>query len=75
MPRRKTQIAELERIGVSLEDLAPHMCRWPVTDRMPHRFCGERKRDGLAYCKHHADLAYSTPKFRKPLLSKRKMAA
>ncbi len=46
--------------SVTLLDLEPHHCRWPVDapDLVNHRFCGVTREDGLPYCKAHAKRAY-----------------
>jgi GcrA cell cycle regulator len=41
---------------VTLLDLEPHHCRWPVSDA-PFMFCGGAKQDGSSYCEYHADIA------------------
>ncbi len=41
---------------VTLLDLEPHHCRWPVSDA-PYMFCGGTKQDGSSYCGHHDNIA------------------
>ncbi len=43
--------------GVTFDDLEPHHCRFAVTERMPHIFCGGRREDG-AYCREHASVCF-----------------
>lgn len=60
-PRRVVQpIPEFKGKGVSLVDLKPGMCRWPVGDPKEENFnfCGCKSLPGLPYCEHHAKLAY-----------------
>ena len=53
-----TTLKSMEKsAGVSILDLEPHHCRWPLGDpKSPtFAFCGERKQFASAYCeKHHA---------------------
>ena len=44
---------------VTLLDLEPHHCRWPVSDA-PYAFCGATKQDGSSYCGHHHRVAISS---------------
>lgn len=46
--------------SVTLLDLEPHHCRYPVgsTDLSNHRFCGLPAHTGLPYCGHHARVAF-----------------
>jgi GcrA cell cycle regulator len=52
-----------DKPGVTLVELLPHHCRWPIGD--PHspdfRFCGERRADPddprRQYCARHEDMA------------------
>jgi GcrA cell cycle regulator len=37
---------------VTLFDLEPHHCRWPVQDA-PYLFCADTKQDGSSYCSRH----------------------
>ncbi len=37
---------------VTLLDLEPHHCRWPVQDA-PYLFCADAKQDGSSYCSRH----------------------
>ena len=45
---------------LTLMELGPSTCRWPIGDPMSpdFRFCGARTQDGATYCSHHACLAY-----------------
>ncbi len=65
----KPVIEITDYMGVSLLDLTPLCCRWPLND--PPRgeeflFCGSPKRDGSVYCDEHHALAYEG-KSRKPV--------
>lgn len=43
---------------VSLVDLEPHHCRFPVGDPV-QGFCGHPKVEGLSYCEHHIERCYT----------------
>ena len=47
---------------VTLLDLEPHHCRWPVSD--PVMYCGADKQDGFFYCPKHCSMAYQKPRAR-----------
>jgi GcrA cell cycle regulator len=57
--------------SVTLLDLEPHHCRWPVgtTDLANHRFCGCTPVEGLPYCEVHAARAFAPPTVARPYLS------
>jgi len=38
---------------VSLFDLQPHHCRWPVGEGSPYVFCAHTKLDDSSYCGEH----------------------
>lgn len=46
--------------GITLEDLAPGQCRFPISafNALKHRFCGDRAREGKPYCEAHMAVAY-----------------
>jgi hypothetical protein len=44
--------------SVSLLDLKACHCRWPVTDRPPHMFCGAEKWGSSSYCAAHTAKAW-----------------
>lgn len=46
--------------GVTLMELTPKMCRWPVGDprKDDFRFCGDYAEPGKSYCCQHHALAY-----------------
>lgn len=46
--------------GVTLMELTPHTCRWPVGDPRhdDFRFCGDYAEPGRVYCCQHHALAY-----------------
>ncbi len=46
--------------AVTLADLEPHHCRWPLGEGVASQFCGAPKAYG-AYCARHANMAYLTP--------------
>lgn len=45
---------------VTLMELGPSTCRWPIGDPMSadFRFCGAKTENGATYCGYHACLAY-----------------
>lgn len=47
--------------GVSLLDLEPHHCRYPITRELPHMFCGAGRASGSSYCQRHAAICSSRP--------------
>lgn len=61
-PPQKHVIAEHDanREGVSLIDLKPSQCRWPLGDPQEEGFgfCGDHRLSGLPYCSEHAQVAY-----------------
>jgi hypothetical protein len=38
--------------GILFDALSRTSCRWPVTDALPHKFCGAHA-EGGRYCPHH----------------------
>ena len=46
--------------GVTLEELKPDNCRWPVGDpkKDDFRYCGGAALSGRPYCRHHHAIAY-----------------
>lgn len=46
--------------GVTLEELKPDTCRWPVGDpkKDDFRYCGGAALLGRSYCRHHHAIAY-----------------
>lgn len=54
--------------GVSIMELTPHNCHWPINDvqSSDFHFCGARALTPLPYCKFHGRLAYLAPKARQP---------
>jgi hypothetical protein len=44
--------------SVPLLDLRADNCRWPVTERPPHLFCGRPKWGGSPYCACHTAKAW-----------------
>jgi hypothetical protein len=44
--------------ALSILDLKTDDCRWPVTDRPPHLFCGRQKWGGSSYCACHTSKAW-----------------
>lgn len=52
-----------------LDELRSDTCRWPIGDRAPFLFCGDRVcAGGGPYCEHHHEMAYQKrrPNFDKP---------
>ena len=47
--------------SVTLLDLEPQHCRWPLSahDMANHRFCGCQRLDGFPYCETHARRAFA----------------
>src|SRR4030095_4560645 len=47
-------------LGLSLIDLGPHHCRYPLTGTeihgLDHRFCGRPRVDGSSYCETHKSI-------------------
>lgn len=48
---------EITRPSISLLDLAPNHCRWPVEQDGKTKFCGADKHTG-SYCERHARIVY-----------------
>ncbi|MCB1557068.1 MAG: gcrA cell cycle regulator family protein [Alphaproteobacteria bacterium] len=55
--------------GVTMAELTPRMCRWPMGDpkNPDFRFCGCTAAPGLSYCDEHAKMAYQTSGRTRPL--------
>ena len=53
---------EIREGGVTMAELTPRMCRWPMGDpKSPDfRFCGCQAEPGMPYCEEHAKIAYQT---------------
>lgn len=62
--------------GVSLLDLKPHHCRWPIGDvsSPDFHFCGDRRVDGRPYCRVHCDRAFTGISPRRPKMPVRHAA-
>ncbi len=41
----------------ALVDLKKNECHWPISDKAPHYFCGEKAQNGKIYCEYHAALS------------------
>ena len=54
--------AEIEPRNLSLVDLDPCDCRYPVTDTTPFLFCGHPKTDASSYCRAHSALIRTKPR-------------
>lgn len=50
-----TQAIEESVVGVTLLDLEPHQCRWPMAYTTEQTFCGAEKVAGSSYCSDHHD--------------------
>lgn len=63
--------------AVTLTELGPHHCRWPVGEATAEnqKFCGHRREDGKPYCEHHRALAYESPSSRQRRSQKRRAEA
>ena len=45
----------MEPLHLSIIELRDDQCHFPLTDDLPHTFCGHQVKEGSAYCpKHHA---------------------
>ena len=44
--------------GIDLEEVNDSTCRWPITDDLPHRFCGATPMIDKKYCEHHERIAH-----------------
>lgn len=55
------QADDIARV-LSVIDLEPHHCRWPVGEPL-QGFCGCNKVPGTSYCEHHAARAFNPVKF------------
>ena len=57
---------------ISLTDLRDGHCRWPIGEpRDPaFAFCGHSQVNGLPYCPHHQQLAWTAPQFRKATIGR-----
>jgi hypothetical protein len=51
----KAVIKPVKPGGIPLEALTLTSCRWPITDNVPHRFCGCKATDG-PYCPDHTEM-------------------
>lgn len=58
--KRAKDVDDDNRERVSLADLKPGGCRWPMGDPREENFgfCGCKSLSGLPYCMEHAQLAY-----------------
>lgn len=56
------EMPEYEGEPVAFLNLTEQHCRWPVTDEMPHMFCGATRVEKQAYCGKHCRKSY--PGFR-----------
>lgn len=59
-PKREAYQSFAASGGVTLMELTPHTCRWPVGDPRHDnfRFCGDYAEPGRVYCCQHYALAY-----------------
>ena len=48
--------------GISFLQMATDRtaCKFPLTDNMPHRFCGKERKVGSVYCEAHDTLCHTT---------------
>lgn len=62
-PKAPQWLCEPTATQVSLLDLEPHHCRWPISeyDGPVQGFCGARKVPGTSYCATHAAKACRLP--------------
>lgn len=58
IPMIEPDIYDRDSPLMSLMDMKPHQCRWPVNDREKdgeHLFCGRDSIEGSSYCQHHKE--------------------
>lgn len=55
----KAVIKPVKPGGIPLEALTATSCRWPITENVPHRFCGCKATDG-PYCPEHTVMGKAT---------------
>lgn len=48
-------------LGVLMEDLRPHHCRYPEGFAPPYRFCGNQVEHGKPYCAGHCAVTFHKP--------------
>ncbi len=59
LPRTGPRPDEPAPLNLTLLQLGPRNCRWPVNDGGPFRFCGARTAGGgMKYCPYHHELAH-----------------
>lgn len=46
-------------LGLDVLDLTNHTCKWPITEELPHKFCGHEKKIDVPYCEFHEGLKKS----------------
>lgn len=57
----KAPPAPVAPLRLKVEDLTTATCKWPVTDKLPHEFCGHPVEPGKPYCEHHNCCAEGKP--------------
>ncbi len=65
-PPRPQEVPPPEARMISLMELTPSTCKWPIghPGEAGFAFCGAGSFPSLPYCEHHARLAYMPPKER-----------
>lgn len=52
-PVRREPVPEPNSLNLTLMQLEPGQCKWPVNDGGPFLFCGHVRQPGTPYCEHH----------------------
>lgn len=76
-PSKKSYTTWRRNEAVTLIELKPHHCRWPVGEMTGERqkFCGQQSEAGAPYCGHHDSIAYESASTRQKRSRKRRAAA
>ena len=63
-PAAPLSLALTDPLRIPFADLESFHCRYPVSDRAPHFFCGHARRHKSAFCAFHHALCYEKPRQR-----------